>query len=788
VLEQIYFILQPIDLAVPRTSFIVPSKFIDNDLFLNSFEIKIIFLRVIFPSCFMFLVFFLSLIGSFKDFINNTAAEGTTSTIACLFCTFNLHITRRPSQSMVAVDSCSPIFLGDSPSGPNLGASVETAPTCPPTVRMKRIDTELGSIFGGIYNKYFYVNSQIIIYVVLEKTKYNIINLASFISFFGKNEIFPQDEDTPGFKSYLSFLKNYQNKRSKNPTGFFILFIANFYTSFQNDNKISLLCDFLNYKTEKKEKIEISFENSCKIYSGSNLWGVLDFFFNFTKFGKISDLVWVNLLFSLNLNFEVVLFSCIFCSSVFQIFFFISHISLDYLFDLSLIEHSVSMEKNCIDFFIDLNGFSINIRNSPGSSNLVIDNISKIYYETNSNLKLKLKIKIKKNFLPFRQFKKLNTLKIKNSIISKIYIDITLMKSKIKFFPITKTNGTIVSKKNYFPRYLTLENKNFLFLENLIDPIIAKINSFLEISTNFINIIWYKIFFSTRHEIEHPILSLIFCEVVSIQRRSPKIKWVNLFIKLLSIFNEKIIIRCFENIVKKFSGKKAMLKSNFLLRFSYLHFLFRANSFHFEFKKNFLKENNKLIYFQELLDYKNRKSKKKIFSLNKIKVFSVIKVIENSIEKSKIIHKIDLEIYSLFLKFVGFNEILFLLIYFLSEIKKKLILSLTIEQLRRKNHKFQEKMRNKNSRYLLLKMVMKSSSKRIKLGKIAIIENLISLKLVHINYLPRALFEKKIFNHFFFNSDFETIAFFYNRVSEWKRTTRFDKKNLQSFLKISYKL
>ena len=78
-------------------------------------------------------------------------------------------------------------------------------------------------------------------------------------------------------------------------------------------------------KKKKKKKIEISFENSCKIYSGSNLWGILDFFFNFTKFGKIPDLVWVNLFFSLNLNFEVVLFSCIFCSSVFQIFFFISY-------------------------------------------------------------------------------------------------------------------------------------------------------------------------------------------------------------------------------------------------------------------------------------------------------------------------------------------------------------------------------------------------------------------------------------------------------------------------------
>jgi hypothetical protein len=206
-----------------------------------------------------------------------------------------------------------------------------------------------------------------------------------------------------------------------------------------------------------------------------------------------------------------------------------------------------------------------------------------------------------------------------------------------------------------------------------------------------------------------------------------------------------------------------------------------------KFERNFLKEKSILIFFQGLLDYKNRNAQKKIFSLKKIKIFSVINVIENSIEKSKIIHKIEIEIYSLFLKFVGFDKILFLLIYFLNEIKKKLIFSLIIEQLRKKVLKFQENMKNKSSRYLLLKMVIKSSSKRIKLAKIALLENLISLKLVHINYLPRAFFEKKILNHFYFNSDFDTINFFYNRISEWQRTTRFDKKNLQTFLNISNK-
>ena len=40
---------------------------------------------VIFPLCFIFFTFFRSLKGSFNDFINKTAADGTTSTVACLF-------------------------------------------------------------------------------------------------------------------------------------------------------------------------------------------------------------------------------------------------------------------------------------------------------------------------------------------------------------------------------------------------------------------------------------------------------------------------------------------------------------------------------------------------------------------------------------------------------------------------------------------------------------------------------------------------------------------------------
>merc|ERR1711992_467008 len=51
------------------------------------------------------------------------AALGQTSTLACLFCTISLTVILRPFHSWVPFRMSSPIFLGDRPSGPILGAS-----------------------------------------------------------------------------------------------------------------------------------------------------------------------------------------------------------------------------------------------------------------------------------------------------------------------------------------------------------------------------------------------------------------------------------------------------------------------------------------------------------------------------------------------------------------------------------------------------------------------------------------------------------------------------------------
>ena len=78
-------------------------------------------------------------------------AVGTTLTFACLFCTVRQQVTLRPFQSFaVSFAMSSPIFFGDSPSGPIFGASDEAAPTSPPTARMYTYITAFGSNFGGI--------------------------------------------------------------------------------------------------------------------------------------------------------------------------------------------------------------------------------------------------------------------------------------------------------------------------------------------------------------------------------------------------------------------------------------------------------------------------------------------------------------------------------------------------------------------------------------------------------------------------------------------------------------
>lgn len=78
--------------------------------------------------------FFLSRTGSLRALMTRAAAEGMTDTLATRFWTVSLQVTRRPFHSFaVSLAMSSPIFLGDRPRGPILGANEEAAPTSPPS-------------------------------------------------------------------------------------------------------------------------------------------------------------------------------------------------------------------------------------------------------------------------------------------------------------------------------------------------------------------------------------------------------------------------------------------------------------------------------------------------------------------------------------------------------------------------------------------------------------------------------------------------------------------------------
>ncbi|CAM9947454.1 unnamed protein product, partial [Heterosigma akashiwo] len=139
--------VQPIEKAVPRISLQVPESFLAMDLGRIVRAISMIWSRVMLPSCLMFLTFFLSRSGSFRAFMTRAEAEGTTETVATLLTMVSLTMIPSPFQSMVAFWMSSPIFLGDRPRGPILGAREAAAAISPPTALMITIFSSAGG--GG---------------------------------------------------------------------------------------------------------------------------------------------------------------------------------------------------------------------------------------------------------------------------------------------------------------------------------------------------------------------------------------------------------------------------------------------------------------------------------------------------------------------------------------------------------------------------------------------------------------------------------------------------------------
>ncbi|GIL98619.1 hypothetical protein Vretimale_3963, partial [Volvox reticuliferus] len=106
------------------------------------------------PVCLIFFSFLRSRGGSLRALMTSAAAEGMTEIFAWRFWTVSLTVIRRPFQSLaVSLAISSPIFLGDRPSGPILGAKEEAAPTSPPVTRTHTSTTSLGSNLGGMVLK-----------------------------------------------------------------------------------------------------------------------------------------------------------------------------------------------------------------------------------------------------------------------------------------------------------------------------------------------------------------------------------------------------------------------------------------------------------------------------------------------------------------------------------------------------------------------------------------------------------------------------------------------------------
>ena len=116
-------------------TFMVPENSLAMDLGLITLAAAIMSSIEMLPECWMFFTFFLSLGGSLSALMIRAAAEGTTEQVACLFWIFSCTVTFRPFQSWVALAMSSPIFLGERPRGPTLGARELVAPTSPPTAR-----------------------------------------------------------------------------------------------------------------------------------------------------------------------------------------------------------------------------------------------------------------------------------------------------------------------------------------------------------------------------------------------------------------------------------------------------------------------------------------------------------------------------------------------------------------------------------------------------------------------------------------------------------------------------
>jgi len=431
--------------------------------------------------------------------------------------------------------------------------------------------------------------------------------------------------------------------------------------------------------------------------------------------------------------------------------------------------------------------------------------VSRVFFDTLVILRLKIKINSEKDFVFLKISKKPTYYENYCFSFLKPSIDFSTRFSNISFFPINSFNYN----------YLEIEKPNLKFLNSKIriglpveisfNDLFKKYASINEILIRFIDFFWYKIFFSIKHQFNHFLISWILISVIFIEKNNSKIGWIVGFNHLTSILNIKQLTICFKNLIKNTIRKRSLFKNilNSRLFSFYLLVLINSSNYNDRLKKkkyhdstedsfSFKPRENRDLKFiirnmYQISRFKIRKIKKVFFSIKNIKIFSTISLLPKCAVNSKMYHKIETEIHCLIVKLTGYKQIISLLVYIFTIIKKKELFSHILEILKKRNKILREMIKNKANRFLLVKVLIKSSLRRLKICRTAILENLIPFRLVNVNYLPRGLFEKKLTKNYLFFQNFEIMTFFYKRITEWKQTTRSDRNSLIDFLKISNK-
>ena len=618
--------------------------------------------------------------------------------------------------------------------------------------------------------------------------------------------MFLKDDDVSGVKCFISFINFRHTQSEKNLKIVSILFLIwSFYFPIKS-YKISFMVWIIYSKLKiNRKNLKINLENSFKIKSTSNLWNFFKFTFNCIIFGNTSDLVLCNICFSLFLNFEILLNGKISSFKFFQFVFFIVSIATEYLLDSSIIEHSLTIEKNLLDFSTNLFGFCKTIRGSFGHSFLIVDNVSRVFFDSLVILRLKIKINSEKDFVFLKISKKPTYYENYCFSFLKPSIDFSTRFSNISFFPINSFNCNYLEIGKPNLKFLNSKIRIVLPVEISFNDLFKKYASINEILIRFIDFFWYKIFFSIKHQFNHFLISWILISVIFIEKNNSKIGWIVGFNQLTSILNAKQLTICFKNLIKNTIRKRSLFKNILNLRLFSFYLLVLVNSsiyndrlekkkYHdstedsFSFKP---RENKDLKFVMrnvyQISRFKIKKIKKVFFSIKNIKIFSTINLLPKCTNNLKMYHKIETEIHCLIVKLTGCKQIISLLVYIFTIIKKKELFSHILEILKKRNKVLREMIKNKANRFLLVKVLIKSSLRRLKICRTAILENLIPFRLVNVNYLPRVLFEKKLTKNYLFFQNFEIITFFYKRIKDWKQTTRSDRNSLIDFLKISNK-